>query len=148
MKPRGSSERRTIMTTLLRTTLLVSALGLASAVSSIHAQAPASAPARDIIAEVRGLIAKSDFATAESILRAYAKEKGWTPEALEAISWLGRGNLAANRLEVANRIAYETERLALAALEKRPMDAEPRLPIAIGAALEVQAQVLGQQGQR
>ena len=61
---------------------------------------------------------------------------------------MARGNLAANRLDEANRFAYETERLANAALEKRQLDAEPRLPIALGASLEVQAQVLSQQGQR
>jgi thiol-disulfide isomerase/thioredoxin len=33
-------------------------------------------------------------------------------------------------------------------LKNRPMDAEPRLPIAIGAAIEVQAQVMAQKGNR
>jgi len=113
-----------------------------------RAQTATAPDKRDIIAEVRALIAKSDFNAAEKTLRAFAQEKGWTPEALEAMSWMGRGNLAANRLEEANRFAYETERLSLAALDKRQLDAEPHLPIALGAALEVQAQVLAQQGQR
>jgi thiol-disulfide isomerase/thioredoxin len=140
-----------IMPTLLRRApIVISALALTLCVTAprVSAQTAAAPAKRDIIAEVRALIAKSDFDTAEKTLRAFAQEKGWTPDALEAISWMGRGNLAAKRLDEASRFAYETERLSLAALEKRQLDAEPHLPIALGAALEVQAQVLAQQGQR
>jgi thiol-disulfide isomerase/thioredoxin len=135
------------MTTVQRSTLLAVVLGVSLGAAALIAQS-AAPPKQDVIAEVRALIAKSDFAAAEQTVRAFAKDKGWTPEALEAISWMARGNLAAKRLDEANRFAYETERLATAALEKRQFDAEPRLPIAMGASLEVQAQVLAQQGQR
>lgn len=136
-------------TLLRRAPIVISAVALTLCVTALRSSAQPAAPGkRDIIAEVRALIAKSDFDTAEKTLRAFAKDKGWTPDALEAISWMGRGNLAANRLDEASRFAYETERLSLAALEKRQLDAEPHLPIALGAALEVQAQVLAQQGQR
>ena len=135
------------MTRLQRISVLALVFCMSLSTAVLHAQAPA-AQKQDIVAEVRALIAKSDFAAAEQSVRAYAKDKGWTPEALEAISWMARGNLAANRLDEANRFAYETERLANAALEKRQFDAEPRLPIALGASLEVQALVLSQQGQR
>ena len=135
------------MTTFTRSTLAALTLALTIGASPLAAQTAAPAK-QDIIGDVRALIGKSDFAAAEQTLRAFAKDKGWTPEALEAISWMARGNLAAKRLDEANRFAYETERLATAALEKRQFDAEPRLPIALGASLEVQAQVLAQQGQR
>jgi thiol-disulfide isomerase/thioredoxin len=135
------------MTSQRRSALFIVVVGLMLGAATLGAQSPAAAK-QDIIVEVRGLIAKRDFDTAERTLRAFAQEKGWTPEALEAISWMARGNLAAKRLDEANRFAYETERLANAALERRPLDAEPRLPIALGASLEVQAQVLGLQGQR
>jgi cytochrome c biogenesis protein CcmG/thiol:disulfide interchange protein DsbE len=115
---------------------------------SALAQTSTSAPANNIIAEVRALIAKDDFSTAEKNLRAFVAEKGKTPEALEALSWLGRGALAKKRLDEANRFATETYGLALEALKGRTMDAEPRLPIAIGAAIEVQAHVMAQQGNR
>ena len=134
------------MTRLHRFTVLAVVLGLSLSTAGLRAQP--TAQKQDIVSEVRGLVARNDFATAEQTLRAYAKAKGWTPEALEAISWMARGNLAANRLDEANRFAYETERLATAALAKRQLDAEPRLPIALGASLEVQALVLSQQGQR
>ena len=38
--------------------------------------------------------------------------------------------------------AKETKTLALEQLKQRPLDAEPHLPLALGAALEVQSQVL------
>jgi thiol-disulfide isomerase/thioredoxin len=64
------------------------------------------------------------------------------------LSWLGRGALAKKRLDEANRFAMETYGLSLEALKTRKLDDEPRLPIALGAAIEVQAHVLGQRGQR
>jgi thiol-disulfide isomerase/thioredoxin len=108
--------------------------------------APSAAPT--IIADVRALIAKDDFAAAEKTLRAFIADKGATPEALEAMSWLGRGALARQRLDDANRFATETYGLSLKALESRKMDDEPRLPIAIGAAIEVQAHVMAGKGNR
>ena len=125
-----------------RTTVVLVALVLAGSVVQTQ-QAP-----RTIIADVRGLIAKDDFAGAERTLRAFIAEKGPTPDALEAMSWLGRGNLARKNLDEANRFATETYGLSLEALKTRTMDAEPRLPIAIGAAIEVQAHVMAQKGER
>jgi thiol-disulfide isomerase/thioredoxin len=101
-----------------------------------------------VISEVRAAIAKGDFAGGERILAAYRKEKGTTPEALEALSWLGRGALAAKKLAKADQYAEQTYDLAVAALKTRKMDDEPRLPIAIGAAIEVRAHVAAEQGKR
>ena len=128
----------------MRSSVFVVALFLLA--PTAFAQAPA--PARTIINEVRDLIAQDDFAAAEKTLVAYFGEKGTTPEGLEALSWLGRGALAKKRLEEANRFATQTYGLALEALKTRAMDAEPRLPIAIGAAIEVQAHVMAAQGNR
>jgi cytochrome c biogenesis protein CcmG/thiol:disulfide interchange protein DsbE len=103
---------------------------------------------RNIVADVRGLIGKDDFATAEKTVLAYFGDVGTTPEGLEALSWLGRGALAKKNYDEANRFATQTYGLALEALKTREMDAEPRLPIAIGAAIEVQAQVMAAKGDR
>jgi thiol-disulfide isomerase/thioredoxin len=108
----------------------------------------AQQPPRNIITDVRALIAKDDFATAEKTVLAYFNETGTTPEGLEAMSWLGRGALAKKNYDEANRFATQTYGLALEALKTRPMDAEPRLPIAIGAAIEVQAHVMAAKGDR
>ncbi len=107
-----------------------------------------TAPAQNVIAAVRAEIAKGDFAAGERVLAAYRKDKGTTPEALEAMSWLGRGALAAKQLDKANAYAEQTYDLAVAALKTRKMDDEPRLPIAIGAAIEVRANVAAEQGAR
>jgi thiol-disulfide isomerase/thioredoxin len=127
------------------TTLLLALVLFVPAVSAKQAAAP---PTRTIITEVRDLIAKDDFAAAEKTLRAFIAEKGATPEALDAMSWLGRGALAKQRLDEANRFAQETYGLSLKALDSRKMDDEPRLPIAIGAAIEVQAHVMAGKGDR
>ena len=124
---------------------------LALIVVLVNVSAPAfgqSAAGRNIIAEVRAEIAKQDFARGESILSAYRSANGVTPEALEALSWLGRGALAARQWDKAEDYARQTYDLALAALQSRSMDQEPRLPIALGAAIEVQAHVRAERGQR
>ena len=124
---------------------------LALIVVLANVSAPAfgqSAAGQNIIAEVRAEIAKQDFARGESILSAYRSANGVTPEALEALSWLGRGALAARQWDKAEDYARQTYDLALAALQSRSLDQEPRLPIALGAAIEVQAHVRAERGQR
>jgi thiol-disulfide isomerase/thioredoxin len=101
----------------------------------------------DIVEDVRAALADKNFAAADSALQAYRTQHGVDPEYLEALSWTARGDLAANRLDQADAAAKETETLALQLLKKRPLDAEPHLPTALGAALEVQAQVLAARGQ-
>ncbi|MDQ6759953.1 MAG: TlpA family protein disulfide reductase [Acidobacteriota bacterium] len=73
---------------------------------------------------------------------------GITPEALEALSWQARNALAAKQLDQADQYANQTLEQAAALLKTRPLDAEPRLPIALGAAIEVKAQVMNQRGER
>src|SRR5262245_42313320 len=54
------------------------------------------APAQTtIVADVRAAIAKNDVAGADQLLAKFRQTNGTTPEALEALSWLGRGALAA-----------------------------------------------------
>jgi thiol-disulfide isomerase/thioredoxin len=101
----------------------------------------------DIVEDVRAALADKNFAAADSALQAYRTQHGVDPEYLEALSWTARGDLAANRLDQADTAAKETETLALQLLKKRSLDAEPHLPTALGAALEVQAQVLAARGQ-
>ncbi len=106
-----------------------------------------SAPA-GIIQDVRGAISRGDLALADRETREYRSLHGATPELLEALSWMGRGALAAGQLDEAEKYALETRQLSLAELKKRPLDAEPHLPIALGAAVEVQAQVMTARGER
>ncbi|HKW96426.1 MAG TPA: TlpA disulfide reductase family protein [Bryobacteraceae bacterium] len=100
-----------------------------------------------IIGDVREAIAAHDFAKGDRLIREYRAKSGVTPEMLEALSWMGRGELAAKQYDAAERYAAETRKLALAALTKRPMDQERHLPIALGASIEVHAQTLAARGE-
>ncbi len=102
----------------------------------------------NIVADVRALIDHNNFTLADAMLEKYRTEHGVTPEMLEALSWLGRGSLAAKQLDKAQAYAVETERLAVGQLKNRPLDAESHLPLALGAAIEVQGQVLNERGDR
>lgn len=106
------------------------------------------APAQDVVSVVRGAIARNDFATGENIVASYKAQVGVTPELVEAVSWMGRGALAARQLDLAERYAAEARKLALDQLSRRKLDAEPRLPLALGASIEVQARVMDARGQR
>lgn len=101
----------------------------------------------DIVDEVRAALAQRNFTAADAALQKYRTAHGVDPAYLEALSWTAREALAANELTQAGAAAKQTEALARQLLQKRPLDAEPHLPIALGAALEVQAQVLAAHGQ-
>lgn len=101
-----------------------------------------------LIPDVRAFANKADFASAEKLLNESAAASGKTPEWLEAYSWLARGALNNKMFDKAEAYAAQTREMALAELKKRPMDAEPRLPIAFGASQEVHAQALAAKGAR
>jgi thiol-disulfide isomerase/thioredoxin len=100
----------------------------------------------DIVEDVRSALAQKNVAAADSALQAYRAQDGVDPEYIEALSWTAREALAVNHLDQADAAAKQTETLALQLLKKRSLDAEPHLPIALGAAIEVQAQVLAARG--
>jgi thiol-disulfide isomerase/thioredoxin len=101
-----------------------------------------------VVGDVRTALAHGDLALAGRQVEAYRKANGVTPELVEAVSWLGRGALEAGDLDKASAFAAETRKLAASELKQRPLDAEPHLPLALGAAIEVEAQVLVRQGER
>ena len=108
----------------------------------------AAATAPDIVGDVRAAIAQNNFALGESLLQRYQTGQGVTPEMIEALSWLGRGALAAGQLDPADGYAERTRKLALEQLAHRKLDAETHLPLALGASIEVQAQVMARRGER
>jgi thiol-disulfide isomerase/thioredoxin len=101
-----------------------------------------------IVDNVRYLLAQNNLAAAEAQLAAYRSQRGTDPEYLEAYSWLARTSLDAGQYDQAAAYAKETRTLAVEQLKARPLDAEPHLPLALGAAVEVQAQVLAARGQK
>ncbi|HOK44380.1 MAG TPA: TlpA disulfide reductase family protein [Bryobacteraceae bacterium] len=101
-----------------------------------------------IVADVRAAIARGDFALAEKHIETYRQANGVTAEMIEAHSWLGRGALAAKQFDKAEAYAAETRKLALEQLKNRKLDDDKYLPIALGASIEVQANVLAERGER
>jgi thiol-disulfide isomerase/thioredoxin len=101
-----------------------------------------------LVTDVETAMSHGNFPGAESMLQGYRTQRGVTPEYLEALSWLARGDLITRQYDKAFATARETEQLAAQALATRPLDAEPHLPLALGAAIEVQAQVMTANGDR
>ena len=101
-----------------------------------------------IVEDVRTALAQGNFSAADSELNSYRTRNGVTPEYLEAYSWMGRSALEAKQYDQATAYAKQTKALAVEQLKQRPLDAEPRLPIALGAAIEVESQTLAARGQR
>jgi thiol-disulfide isomerase/thioredoxin len=101
-----------------------------------------------VIEDVRSSITQKDFTQAERRIAEYRKQLGVTPELLAALSWMSRGALAEKQLDRAESYAQETHHLALAQLQGRKLDDDKLLPLALGAAIEVQAQVLAARGER
>jgi thiol-disulfide isomerase/thioredoxin len=101
-----------------------------------------------IVEDVRIALAQNSFSAAEGDLKAYQSRNGVTPEYVEAYSWLARAALSARNYDQAAAYAKQTNALALDQLKRRPLDAEPHLPLALGAAIEVQSETLAARGQR
>jgi thiol-disulfide isomerase/thioredoxin len=101
-----------------------------------------------LVTDVQTAMSRGNFPLAEAMLQSYRSQRGVTPEYLEALSWLARGDLITRQFDQADVTAKETEKLAVQSLAARPLDAEPHLPLALGAAIEVEAQVLTANGDR
>lgn len=101
-----------------------------------------------LVDDVRTLAAHRDFAAAERAVRVYQAQNGETSELAAALSWLARGELGASRYQEADAYAGEARRLAGKLPGAHEPDRDQRLATAIGAAIEVHAQVLAARGER
>ena len=101
-----------------------------------------------IVEDVRTALAQSSFSAANSELNSYRSRNGVTPEYVDAYSWMGRAALEERQYDQAAAYAKQTKSLVLEQLKQRPLDAEPHLPLALGAAIEVESQALAARGQR
>ncbi len=113
---------------------------------ALMAAASTASPA--IIQDVRESLARDDLPGAEARLQAYRKQNGDTPESLEALSWLSRGALAAKAYDAAESYARQAYDLSVRQLHGRALDSDRYLPVAVGAAIEVSANVLAARGER
>jgi thiol-disulfide isomerase/thioredoxin len=121
---------------------------IALAISTAMLLAPELRAAGPIVDDVRAAIGQNNLARGAELIRVYRSANGATPELIEAVSWMARGELAAKHIDSAEKYAEETYRLSREALKKRPLDQEPVLPIALGAAIEVEGNVFAARGER
>ena len=101
-----------------------------------------------LVDQVRALSSQGDFAGADRVAEAYRARTGADVVYTFAVSWEGRNALARRDLDRAERYADKARDLSLALLRNRKLDAEPTLPLALGASIEVHAQVMAARGQR
>lgn len=108
----------------------------------------ALAQTQSVITLVERAALAFDYDTADRVLEMYRRSAGITPEYIEAFSWVGRARLSQRNFEAAETNAGKVRDLALKQITSRGLDAEPHLPIALGASIEVQAQALAGDGKR
>jgi thiol-disulfide isomerase/thioredoxin len=101
-----------------------------------------------VVENVLAALSQGSESRAIAEMRTYSASHGATPELLEAMSWLARAELEGRNYAAAQGYSQQTYDLCVAELKKRPLDREPHLPIALGAAIEVQAGVMAAQGRR
>src|SRR5665213_1276604 len=99
-----------------------------------------------IVDDVRAAIDRNDFAAADRQVDAYRRIYGADSELAAAISWQARGELAARNLDRAAAYADKTRQMALPNL-RGPRVARERWLYAMGASIEVQAQVMAARGE-
>jgi len=101
-----------------------------------------------LVNDVRDLLAHHDLPSAQAAARAYQAQAGASAELAAALSWIARGELEARQWTQADRYAADARKMATDLLRTHPLDADPWLPTALGASIEVHAQALAAQGQR
>lgn len=114
---------------------------LFAAVAAAFGQAP-------VVNAVRAAIAQNDLPGAERIARGAQTQTGARPDLAAALSWIARGHLAAKNLDRADAFATEARDMAGRFLGSQKLDDDPWLPTAVGASIEVHAQVLAARGER
>lgn len=101
-----------------------------------------------LVNDVRTLIAHHDLAGAEQTVRAAQMRGANASEVAASVSWLARAAFDDRRLDRADQYAAEARKLSLDLLRTRRLDADPWLPTALGASIEVHAEVLAARGER
>lgn len=106
--------------------------------------------AAGIVDDVNSNLARNDFAGAVSSVQNYRRVRGVDPDVLEAMSWIARAELSRKNLDPAQKYAQETYQLATVELKKHPLNRDPNaaLALALGASIEVEANVMAQRGER
>ena len=102
----------------------------------------------DVVRDTVGALSQGDFAGANTLLRADMAKRGATTEAMEAMSWIARAYYQADKLDEAERYASETYKLCMTAKARHGIENDRHFQTALGAAIEVRAQVMNARGDK
>lgn len=121
----------------------VCVLGVMVALATACAAPPeGGAVAEDaLVAAVRAANAAGEREAAAALVSRAREAYGQTPTVLVAQSWVGRGALAAGDLDTAETVGRRTYDEVQTVLQARALDDEPQLPLALGASIELLANV-------
>jgi thiol-disulfide isomerase/thioredoxin len=101
-----------------------------------------------LVSDVEKTLAQNNVRGALQQIQTARARQGETPQTILALSWVARASLERRQFAEADGYARDTYQRALAQLKKRPLDVEPDLPTALGAAIEVEAIGMVAQGAR
>ena len=107
--------------------------------------APASAA---VVADVRFKLSAGDLSSAEALVEDYQRANGANSEYAAAVSWLARGALTLGQAGTAARHLAETQTLLASLLKTKRVDDDNFLEAAVGASIEVEAQIMAARGNR
>ena len=96
----------------------------------------------------QALPSAAQVAQAQAQVEAYRARNGVSPQVLQFMAEIARAKLDLGQFSAAQSYAQETEQLCRQQLAHRALDAEPRLPLALGGAIEVKAQAMAKNGDR
>lgn len=133
---------------MIRLIVVAMAMGTLAGCGRATPLQPAPPDRMTIVSAVRAAMGAGRLEAGHEMVDAHETTYGRSPQSLLAYSWIARVALSGNQLDEADRVATETYQRALAMLETREMDAEPDLPTALGAAIEVLGQSAARQGRR
>jgi thiol-disulfide isomerase/thioredoxin len=109
---------------------------------------PASAQRPEIVRVVRDASEAGRFQDVEGFLAAYKVVAGTDGAYFEALSWAGRGKFAAKDYAAAEKYAQLTRDGVLDQLKTHKLEDNSSLPLALGASIELQSQVLNATGRK
>ncbi len=102
----------------------------------------------EIVRQVREAADAGRFTDCDRLLAAHKASAGADGAYLEALSWVSRGKFAAKDYAAADKYAQLTRAGVLARLKAHKLEDDSSLPLALGASIEVQSQVLNATGRK
>ncbi len=104
--------------------------------------------AAGVVDDVREALKTNNFAATDRMVSAYRSARGENSELAAAVSWQARGAYAAKQYDLADDYAAKARKLALANLKTSSVNSDSFLETALGASIEVEAQVLAARNER